>query len=130
VYYVPFYQWLCAITVHLIPCIVMTVCIFLLIYAIRLSYLRRKRVFINSRTASIIRKIEEFIDMYQCGTNINDYGVLQKSINFKPHKSTKWPSKTEKSLYTIHDNLPHARCEEVYNAGMSIHWNSIISIVC
>jgi len=36
----------------------------------------------RTRMSSIIRKIEEFIDMYQSGTNINNYCVLKKSINY------------------------------------------------
>ncbi|XP_063397540.1 sex peptide receptor-related protein 2-like [Mytilus trossulus] len=50
-YYTPFYNWLCAIAVQIVPCVIMSVCVVLLIYGIRFSYLRRKRVYVNSPTA-------------------------------------------------------------------------------
>ncbi|XP_052074126.1 uncharacterized protein LOC127712010 [Mytilus californianus] len=50
-YYAPFYYWLCAIAVQIVPCVTMSICVVLLIYAIHFNYLRRKRVFVNSLTA-------------------------------------------------------------------------------
>ena len=112
VYYVPFYQWLCAITVHLIPCIVMTVCIFLLIYAIRLNYLRRKRVFINSPTA--VPRNRKFT-MQEC----QFIGILLLVL------CVEWPMTVIVLLQTINRNSSSIDC--LYSPAIVSHFALLAS---
>lgn len=61
--YVKFYRWFCAMFIQLIPCIIMTITCGLLVYTLRVSFVRRKNLFRENSNGSARNRI---ITMKSC----------------------------------------------------------------
>ncbi|VDI58305.1 Hypothetical predicted protein [Mytilus galloprovincialis] len=112
IYYIKFYHWFCAIVVQIVPCVVMSVCVVPLIYAIRLSYLRRKRVFVNSLTA--IPRNRRFT-MKQC----QSLGILVLTL------AVEWPLTVVIMLQLTSSGTTSKECE--YTSLIISHFMLLVS---
>ncbi|CAC5419335.1 unnamed protein product [Mytilus coruscus] len=112
IHYTTFYHWLCAIAVQIVPCIIMSVCVVPLIYAIRLSYLRRKRVFVNSLTA--IPRNRRFT-MKQC----QSLGILVLTL------VVEWPLTLLIILQLIYPETSSEDCK--YTSLVIVHFTLLVS---